>query len=314
MSMDYNRSDKPITEQEGVMFAATPVWDRGKKKKGFGARKAAAAAPTAASPSAVAPEPRSFAAERDYEEPMALDRPVLTGTPVQPDPAGTEYAAMGATMAARPTAAPEGDAALVAPLRRTEARRTVKRSGTSRAPAAIAAGVVALGAVGAVGWYASRDNDGIPELAPGQPTTSNVAAAPLSPVDAPPVTPAAAQTAAATPTPDRAAPAPVRTERRMAQAPARTRPAAAAPSAGESGMNASTTTALPDGPQPYSTLNPGAAPPAIIPAPAPAAPATTEAAPAPMIEAPAAVPVTPPTLPNEPTTETPATDATPPTS
>lgn len=322
MSMDHDRSDKPITEQEGVMFAANPAWERGRKRKGLGGRKISAApAATAAAvepTSTITPEPRTFAAERDYEEPMALDRPVARPVerPMTPDAAGTEYSAMGATMASPRAAALETDSGMVAPIGREPRRTAARTHKSSAAPAAIAAGVAAVALVGAAGWYATQADDGIPELAPGQPADTQVATAPLPQAPLPAETSATAPTTVNPTAPPVRAQAPARAERRMAQAAPRTRPAAAAPSASESGLNASTTTTLPDGPQPYSTLNPGAAPAPVNPP----APPVNQAAPAPTTEAPAAIPATPPTLPSEPSTteppktEAPPTTATPPTS
>jgi hypothetical protein len=318
MSMDYERngSDKPITEQEGVMFAAQPVWERNRKRRGFGGRKttSAAAPETNIAPmTTVAPEPRSFAADRD-DEPMALDTPVTPGA--YPRAGYTDMRDTRATPAEAVTtpvsSAPlRNDAAEDAGLVAAIGRPTARGKGTTRSrnmgPAAIAAGVVALGAIGAVGWMASHGDDGVPELSPGQPTESQVAAAPLPPVDMP-TAPAAADTAvnpppAATASAAAAArpAAPARAQPRMAQAP-RTRPAATG--AETAGVNASATT-LPTGPQPYSTLNPGAATPPAVDAPATATTAPTSVAPA---EAPAAIPSTPPTLPTEtnPPTATPA--------
>jgi hypothetical protein len=305
MSMDHERdlSESPNTEGDGGLFAARPIWEqRGRKR--LGGRKAAAApAPT------ISPEPRTFAAERDYEEPMALDTPV---DPVSGDYPRASYADMhqnaapatvatGAPLAASEAA--QSDSIVAAPIGRpsTRADRAPRSKGVG--PAAIAAGVVALGAIGAAGWYASRDNDGIPELAPGQVSEAQVATAPLPPVDLPPTPPAAAADTAVNPPPAAAEPPRASVQpvapRRMASS-TRTRPAAAAPSAEDTAVNTSTT-AIPAGPQPYSTLNPGAAPPP------PVNPTPTQAAPPPS-ETPAAVPATPPTLPTE---ATPPTDPAP---
>lgn len=249
MSMTYNNDLKPetsITDAEGVMFAATPAWERNRKRRGFGARKDAASPATV-----VAPEPRSFAADGP------LDRP------------------MSAASAHTPLAS-DLDAPLAAPIGRpTTARTTRAVKSNSAAPAVIAAAVVGLGALGAAGWWMSRDA-GVPELAAGS-TTSEVAAAPVMPMEPPmqmavneAAPPPMAAPAVETP---RAAPAPA--ERRAAP---RVRPAAtaAAPSATSAGVNASTTTVLPDGPQPYSTLNPSATPAEVNP-PLVTLPPTTEA-------------------------------------
>lgn len=287
MSMDFERRDpeKPITEQEGVMFAAEPVWERRNRKRGAFGRKAT---PTAPAPT-VAPEPRTFATQRDDEAPMALDTPV--DSPLN-RPLGHDYVRPQYAPAAASTRQEDADSSLVAPIGRPTARADRGPKSKGIAPMALAAGVVALGAMGAVGWYASRDNDGIPEIAPGQPTTSEMAVAPLPPVDAAPA-PQVAETAvnpvlAAAPPPRQTVvrEAPVRT------AQARTRPAAA-PSAGDTAVNSSVT--IPAGPQPYSTLNPGATPPAPVNSQVPTItpPAPTEAAPSPA-EAPAEIPATPP--------------------
>ncbi len=268
MSMDFNgrETDKPVTEQDGVMFAAQPVWDRNRKRKGFGGRKT----------TTIAAETRTFAPEA--EPTMSRERAAaapLASTPVYPR---TEYAAMNPNAAIRQTNRTEEPIGMAAPIAGTRNARKAKSS--SAAPAAIAVAVVGLGALAAGGWYMSREPEGVPELATSTSTTSNVAAAPLPPV-APPAQMAMneAMAPAAAPVEPRPAPA--------ARTPARVRPAAA-PSAAQSGMNASTTAALPDGPQPYAA-SPGAAP---APAPAEMSPplltlpsATT---------APAAVPATPP--------------------
>lgn len=247
MSMTYNNDLKPetsITDAEGVMFAATPAWERNRKRRGLGARKEAASAATV-----VAAEPRSFAAD------SPLDRPMGAPTPHTP-------------------LASDHDAPLAAPIGRpTTARTTRAVKSNGAAPAVIAATVVGLGALGAAGWWMSQD-DGVPELAAGS-TTSEVAAAPVMPMDPPTqmaVNEAAPPPMAAPPveTP-RAAAAPV--ERRAVP---RARPAAAAPSAASAGVNASTTVVLPDGPQPYSAVNPSATPAEVNP-PLVTLPPTTEA-------------------------------------
>lgn len=290
MSMDYQgrASGKSITEQEGVMFAAQPVWERNRKRKGgFGRKAAAAPAPV------VAPEPRSFAAERDA--PMPLDRPVER-------PVDAPYVRAEPAMAS--------DEGLVAPIGRPTARVSRGSKSKGMGAAALVAGVVTLGAVGAVGWMATQGGDGVPEIAPGQ---AEIAAAPLPPLVAEPSTPAPQYDPAMEVNPPAAAPPPRATTRAAPVRPAqsRTRPAvAAAPSAGDTAVNASAT--LPAGPQPYSTLNPGAAPPPAVTPPAAVTPTTpTQAAPAPT-EEPAAIPSTPPTLPDTTTPAVPPTE-TPPT-
>lgn len=278
MSTDFNgrEPDTPITDQQGTMFAASPIWERNRKKKGFGARKAA--------PAEVVPEPRVVDTERG-EEPMMLDTPVAS--PIAGAAAHRETRAE--------EAAPNASAT----------PRAQKSRGL--APAAIAAGVVALGALGATGWYMSRDNAGMPELAPGS-TTTEVAAAPPAPAanaPAPIASPPTQLAANETPPPAAAEPRATETPRATLRrhSTARVRPAtAAAPSASTEGVNASTTAAPTDGPQPYSSLggtttaptqvNPPLVtlPPAATEAPAavPQSPATMgpEAAPAPEAPAP----------------------------
>jgi len=304
MSMDFSgrESDKPLTDQDESLFAAQPIWERNRKRKGFGGRKTASAAPAAPAAATVAPEPRTFAAERDYEEPMALDRPINRPSMDRP--------AMDRPMASSPmdrplmstnsTLARDQDAGLVTPIAHASTKRPAKSS--SIAPAAIAAAVVGLGALGAAGWYMSREPEGVPELAAGS-TTSEVAAAPLTPVEppaqvavnealAPPVAPTPAATPSTPPPRAEAARAPTRTT-------ARARPAPRAPSAASASVNASTTAVLPDGPQPYAT-SPGTTAPTQVNPPLVTLP--------PSSEAPAAVPATPPTLPQEPATEAPKPD------
>ena len=96
MSMDSNghEPDKSLTDEEGVMFPSTPVWERGRKRRGFGGRKSAPAAPAEAAPPPVAPEARSFASDPietggpSIDDPViepSLDRPTMTyGEPPSP--------------------------------------------------------------------------------------------------------------------------------------------------------------------------------------------------------------------------------------
>lgn len=283
MSMDFNgrETDKPVTEQDGVMFAAQPVWDRNRKRKGFGGRKT----------TAVAAEPRTF--DPEPETPISRDRATvapLASTPVYPR---TEYAAMNPGPAvSQQMDRTEETVGMAAPIAGT--RNTRQAKSNSAAPAAIAAAVVGLGALAAGGWYMSREPEGVPELAAAASTTSEVAAAPLTPV-APPARMAMneAMTPAATLVEPRPAPA--------ARAPGRVRPAAAS-NAGEVGLNASTTAALPAGPQPYAA-SPGAAPaPAEMNPPLLTLPSASAA--------PAAVPATPPVATPEPAPAADSPDAT----
>ena len=269
------------TNGDAPLFAAQPVWERSRKKKGmFGAKRPAEPmaaaepaimandrlAPDGLAPDRIAPETRSFAAE---DTSIILDSPID-----RPFAAGT-----GATMTHSTLAA---DEPLAAPIGRPAMARSVKARNAGPSAAVIAGAIAAVALVAVGGWYAMAPRDGVPELAPGQ-TTSEVAAAPIVTAEQP------AEVAAATNTlPDRQLSAPVRSAPRQvaqAQAPARVRPAA---SAAETGTNASAAAVLPDAPQPYSTLNPSAAPAQVTPPPVEAAPAPVETAP------PAAIPETPP--------------------
>lgn len=264
MTMDYDarRTDNSVTEAEGVMFAANPVWDRASRRRGLGGRRNARTA-EAAPAETVASEPRSFAH----------------------DTAPSTLTADGGT----------DEPGLFAPITRPATRNTRTKASSGAAPAAIAAGAIAVVALGATGWWMTRDASGVPELTPGS-TTSEVAVAPIAP--APVTPPATTAPTAPAPAPIAEAPtrmaaaSPARAERR---APAvRTRPAAAA-SAETAATNASAT--LPSGPQPYTTLNPTVAPTPDNPPPSQAvnppepiastppivtdpAPVTTETAPA----------------------------------
>jgi Meckel syndrome type 1 protein len=284
MTTDFNGREPDITTNgaDAPLFAAQPVWERNRKRSAFGGRKPAAkiVEPT---PSVVSPEPRSFAREEPammLDDPM--DRPISDRTAT----------VTNTTLAAAPLAA---DEPLAAPIGRP-VRTTRAKASSGASPALIAGGVAALLVIGAGGWYLARPHDGVPELAPGQPTTSEVATAPVTPE------PGGVETATNT-LPQRTAaakPAAPRAERQVAQQ-TRVRPAAraAAPSAEASSSNASAV--LPDGPQPYSSINPAAptqvtppapppvqatpqSPPVQAPEPAqtaPAAPAPTETPPTP---------------------------------
>lgn len=265
------------TDAGGAMFGATPVWERNRKKSRFGGKTVAA-------------EPRSFEPVEDSA--MSLDRPLTRPIERPLDHPIDQPMAVSQTMTG-PTLTADDDVGLVAPIASTRTVKAKHASGASPIAIAAAAGAVAL--LGAVGWFATRSNDGIPELTPGS-TTSEVVTAPIMP-------PAPAQMAASTVAPpsvtvptraqaSRTAPA-----RRTAAA-ARARPAAANAA---TGVNASAS--IPAGPQPYSapatgSVNPAPQPLLVIPTPPPA----VEAIPAspPIVSEPApttttADPATPPT-------------------
>ena len=237
MESEGREPETPATESEDSMFPSTPVWDRGARRRGFSGRKS----------EPVAQEPRSFAAaDDDDEESMILDRPV------------------GAAAALTET----DDAGVVAPIGRAD--REPKSRGTGAAAAV--AGVAAIALLAAGGWYLMRDRDNVAVLAPGAASTE-VATAPAAPPQAnlPPSPPGAPQpTATAQAEPPRATSA--RTEPRMAAA-ARARPASSSEAAA-GGVDASAV--LPDAPQPYSSLNPSAAPAPVNPAPSAAQAAPVE--------------------------------------
>ena len=165
--------------------------------------------------------------------------------------------------------------------------RTVKANAGGASTLTIAAVIGAVGVLGAAGYFMTRDNDGIPELA-SEPTVSVVAA--TSTPLAEPV--AVAANTAAAPT---AMPAPVAASQRRTAPATRVRPSA---SATETGINASAT--LPDGPQSYRSLNPSAAPQPVVPTPpvvVQAAPVAPQSIPdtAPIVPEPAPDSTTPPT-------------------
>src|SRR6185295_445189 len=158
------------------------------------------------------------------------------------------------TLAAEDAPIITDEAPLATPIGRTTTTRTTapRRSGAS--PAMIAGGVAVLALVAVGGWYLARPHDGVPELQPGQPSTSEIAAAPaMGPAEQPAEVDRASNTLPSRAGPARAAP-PQIAQAAPARTAARVRPAARAPSAGESGANASAV--LPEGPKPYSTLNP----------------------------------------------------------
>lgn len=148
-----------------------------------------------------------------------------------------------------------------------------RRKSTGVSSMAIAGGAVALAAVVGVAVLAVNSGDA--------PVTAPPAAAPMAVVapatpgpmaDATPLTPAAPPEALA---PTTAAVEPPARSPRLARAAAPVRPAEAAPSATDEGLDASAAEALPPGPQPYSSLvgAAAAAPPALNVPPVDSAPA-----------------------------------------
>lgn len=279
MSMETNG------ENQGALFAPTPVWERNRKRPG---RPSASAQPP------LAAEPRAFAETPD--RPPMTDTRRITETPPMTEPALDRPWERPLDRTVGAAAVPEETPGLVAPI----GRRTPTRRRSSLPVAVAAVSVAALGAVGVAGWYASQQDRGVAELTPGGPATEeDLTLAQATPTPTVPATPPLPPSASAATTAARPAGA------------SRARPAAAA-SAAESGINASGTAALPAGLQPYSALNPsadtatgapiGAAPLTATPAPAPipeTPPIAPEATPAPTPSpSPAASPeaVTPPLL------------------
>jgi cytoskeletal protein RodZ len=139
MSNDFSPINTPSSDTP--MFAATPSWERGKKRRSFAGRD-----------EPVTAEPRSFG---DVETPTTLSDDARAYE-ARTDTAGindTSFAA-APVYAARPA-----------------------RKGNGAAPIAIAAGVVLLGGLAAAGYYAYQPhNTGIAELTPGSTATTSDAA------------------------------------------------------------------------------------------------------------------------------------------
>jgi hypothetical protein len=216
--------------------------------------------------------------------PKARRRAAATTRRPRNDPAmeagepGAGAGVIGATTAAEPL-----DIAYETQAAGTEPR--VRRRGVGTA---VAAGVVVVAALGAVGWYASQPRaQGVAELTPGAPASSQVAlntAAPPAnpaPVSSAPAPDSATtvQDSATTTTRPATPAAPRPTAKSVAtRAPApRVRPANNA-SALSSGVDAGTTAPVVNTPAPTPSVSPmQATPPVnpIMPTPAPATPSTT---------------------------------------
>lgn len=149
MSVDYTRTEgEPTPDSESSMFAPTPLWDR--KAKGRGARR------------------NMF---RGQPEETGATSAAMTGAAggVAADRVMTDDATRETAMS------PNGDDAFVA----SPTRRTTVRRDRSMAPAAVVVGLVAIAALAAAGWYATRPGDTV--LTPGGPNAApatSVAAAP----------------------------------------------------------------------------------------------------------------------------------------
>lgn len=152
MSVDYTRTTGVETpeESESSMFAPAPIWDR-RKGKGSG---------------------RAFF-EQNADRDTSMDREIHTdtGSTALGAAAGMAGGAAMADEATRETAmSPSGDDA---PYMATTRDRTVVRRDRSMAPAAVGVGLVALAALAAAGWYATRPAD--KTLTPGGATSTTIA-------------------------------------------------------------------------------------------------------------------------------------------
>lgn len=245
----------PPARSNPSTFAATPAWERGKKRRGSEAE--------------VAAEPRSFASDTSETSASVADdfRPIENGRAAMGEAEATE-----ATFAAAPA----------------YATRTATRK-NSAAPLAIAAGIILVGGLAAAGWYYTQPHaQGVAELTPGSASTTtttataSTAGAPLpgeqvaqntappaaTPEAAPPVAPSHAMSTTTT-TNHKAAPTVThRTTTTVARA--RT----ATPSAPDVGADAAARAPAQAAPTP-------AAPPLVLNLPSASQPAPVQTAPAP---------------------------------
>jgi hypothetical protein len=297
MATDFtsNPADDPINnESETPMFAPIPAWERGKKRRGFGSGRT----------SRVAPEPRTFTADGPE---AAAAAPVA--------------AAAGGAMAAedlRPyettrydTAGPADTSFAAAPAYAGAAR---PRSG-SRAPLAVAAGIIILGGLAAAGWYYTQSrSQGVAELTPGgaatATTTTDTAQATPPAEAAQAATPSQMAQTTAPPSASRTTTRTTRTHTELATAAPRHSASrasaerrAAAASDDDVGVNASTTAAIRSqaSPAPVTSAPPAAAtaPPVLNVPPAPSS-ASASTSSAPTISAPPAATQTAPQAPATP--------------
>lgn len=207
-------SHEGTSQTESSMFAPTPIWEQGARKRRRGGRTAA-------------DQPRN-------------DPAMDAGEP------GAGAGVMGATTAAEP---------IDAGYETQPADRELRSGRGGMAAGAIAAGVVVVAGLGALGWYAGQRHDrGMAQLTPGAPATSefalNSAPPPANPMSANPMPAGAAPETgleSVTPPTDARPVAPHRTTRSettnsAANRTPRVRPAPAPDtSALSSGVDASTT-------------------------------------------------------------------------
>jgi hypothetical protein len=286
------------------MFAPVPAWERGKKRRGFGAGRTGR----------VAEEPRSFVSDDDDRATIAARdaREQLVREPVWPEadtiaPDGVVYERLDDSLENAPT----GESVFAG----TPVYASLPSSG-SKAPVAIAAGIILLGGAAAAGWYFMQPHaTGMAQLTPGQAVTTTTTTAPAAASDltaqgsttsAPPPASPASSASPAPPPPAMAAASATTTTTTHSASPAATHHAvvSARPvsrSADQTAADASAT--LPAGPQPYSgnaSPPPAATAPVTSTPPAAAAPAEPAAAPTPVAPAPTATapaPQTPQTPP-----------------
>jgi hypothetical protein len=268
MSVDYTRTPKGEMpeETESAMFAPAPIWDRSKKN-------------------------------REARRSMFQDEPIVE-----------EAAVVDAAVSGRATKRVIRDETLTttedgAPLMATTRTTTVRRD-RNVAPAAVAVGLVALAALAAAGWYATRPAE--KTLTPGDTAPTAIAATP-SPSDAalaantPPANPVAATPSTTTTTTHHVATQTARTEAPVVRRSTTTVARAPARSAATSGVNTGATTSV--GVTPSAPVTAAPPPAATAPTPAPAEPTTQ--APAPATTTPDVTPPATATTPATPPTSTP---------
>ena len=271
MSNLYNGSQElsPTLEGGAPLFDATPVWDRPRKRRGmFGGAQTrrAVVTPSAETPASSAVEARADALQASLKPAAAAIGPGF-GLGVAP------LTAEATEMADTPMAIATG------PVVRT--RTASKAALNSRF---ITAGVLGLAVAGGAGWYFTHDNIRAADPAPDQMMVAQAAVESAPPIVA--VVPTTAAPTISNSNPSRAVNAPARMATRPELRPNRMRPTT--PSAEAAATQASASTALPDGPQPYAadasasqpaaTVSPPVTPP-IVPQAAPQATEPTLQAP-----------------------------------
>ncbi|HEY0436537.1 MAG TPA: hypothetical protein VGC92_07855, partial [Phenylobacterium sp.] len=223
VDFDSNADGDPTrVDSDTPMFAPIPTWERGKKRRGFGGGRPAAA------------EPRTFA-DTDAREVEATSAGAATAGMAATPAMGSEPLATDRLDRVEPT-----DTGFMAGAPLAGDRRAAARRSSSMAPMAIAGGLVLLAGVAGAGWYYSQPHDqGMAQLTPGgatppaasplTPPADQVAQAPAAAPAPPPVSRSSASASAAA--------APVRTAR-AAPAPRPARARSVDRSAADEGVNA----------------------------------------------------------------------------